>query len=117
MPPRSSGSVRIFYPRYSPEDIVRTLREGLPALLRELPLQLMVLFGSYARGNYTVASDVDLLLVYSGGKRPDDYVLARRILGIPRLELHIYTDAEYQKVKNTVQRWVQEGVVLWSKES
>ena len=116
MPPRSSVSVRIFYPRYSPEDIIRTLKEKVPILLEKLPLRLVVLFGSYARGNHTVASDVDLLLVYSGEKHPDDYVLARRTLGIPRLELHIYTDAEYQTVKNTVQRWVEEGIILCSQE-
>lgn len=116
MPPRSSGSVRISYPRWKPEDVIRTIQERLPALLERLPLELVALFGSYARGNYTVASDVDLFLVYSGEKRPDDYVLVKRVLGIPRLEPHVYAEAEYQEVKSAVWRWIQEGIVLWSRE-
>jgi len=63
---KSSGSVRIFYPRVSRRDVIDRLKRQLPALDAELPLLLAVLFGSYARGDYTVASDVDLLLVYQG---------------------------------------------------
>ncbi|MBC7218102.1 MAG: hypothetical protein H5U36_08205 [Candidatus Caldatribacterium sp.] len=85
--------MRISYPRWKPEDVIRTIQERLPALL-----------------------DVDLLLVYSGEKRPDDYVLVKRVLGIPRLEPHIYTEAEYQEVESAIRRWIQEGIVLWSRE-
>jgi len=41
----------------------------LDELKERLYLLLVVLFGSYAEGNYTVASDVDLLVVYDGEKR------------------------------------------------
>jgi len=43
----------------------------LDELKERLYLLLVVLFGSYAKGNYTVASDVDLLVVYDGEKRED----------------------------------------------
>ncbi|MGQ9780086.1 MAG: nucleotidyltransferase domain-containing protein [Bacillota bacterium] len=37
-----------------------------PELETRLPLRLVALFGSYGRGNYTAASNVDLLVVYRG---------------------------------------------------
>lgn len=66
MEEKSSSSVRVFYPRFNREDIIHLITKNLGNLKRELPLLLVVLFGSYAKGNYTVASDVDLLVVYEG---------------------------------------------------
>jgi len=43
------------------------LRKRISALEGKLPLKRVVLFGSYAKGRQTVASDVDLLVVYTGG--------------------------------------------------
>ncbi|MGQ9477637.1 MAG: nucleotidyltransferase domain-containing protein [Candidatus Bipolaricaulia bacterium] len=55
-----------------------------------LPLALVVLFGSYARGNYTtVASDVDLLIVYKGEPREGAFALVKEELALPRLEPHL----------------------------
>lgn len=58
----SSSSVRVFYPKYSRADVIRILREGVRELAGVLPITRVVLFGSYARGTYTVASDVDLFV-------------------------------------------------------
>lgn len=109
---RSSGSVRIFYPGFDQAELLRTLRERLGRLESKLPLVRVVLFGSYARGTYTVGSDVDLLVVYRGESRPDAYALAKRLLAIPRLEPHLYTEAEYQGARTTVDRMVRDGVTL-----
>jgi len=111
---RSLGSVRIFYPEFDREEILRILSERLGALDAKLPLIRVVLFGSYARGNYTVASDVDLLIVYRGKPRPDAYAMTKRILGIPRLEPHLYSQAEYEKMKGTISRMSEAGIVLFS---
>jgi hypothetical protein len=73
----------------------------------------VVLFGSYAKGTYTVGSDVDLLVVYRGESRPDAYALVKRALSVPRLEPHVYTEAEYEAVASTVNRMVQGGVTLF----
>lgn len=110
---RSSGSVRIFYPEFDREEIVRILSERLGALDARLPLIRVVLFGSYARGNYTVASDVDLLIVYRGKPRADAYIIAKRILDIPRLEPHPYSQAEYDKMKRVISRMSEAGIVLF----
>lgn len=115
MPARSSSSVRIFYPKFDRAWLVRALQEGIERLGTELPIRRVVLFGSYAHGNYTVASDVDLLIMYRGDPRPDAYALTKRILNIPRVEPHLYTEAEYEAVAPTVDRMIKGGVVVLSR--
>jgi hypothetical protein len=104
--------VRIFYPAFDKTELLRALRERLGRLESELPLVRVILFGSYARGTYTVGSDVDLLIVYRGEPRADAYALAKRALAIPRLEPHLYTEAEYRGARTTVDRMVRDGVTL-----
>jgi len=112
MPGRSSSSVRVFYPKFRRAELLQTLDERLPELAAVLPLVRVVLFGSYAKGNYTVGSDVDLLIVYRGDPRPDAYALAKEILTIPRLEPHLYTIDEYKGLQDSVDRMSAGGVVL-----
>lgn len=114
MPRKSSSSARVFYPAFATEGVVRALRLRLAALAGELPLRLVILFGSYAKGNYTIASDVDLLVVYRGNKREDDYAVVKRMLNLPRLEPHVYTETEYEEVQESLHRWIEEGIVLWA---
>ena len=75
---RSSSSVRVFYPRFNRAQLVEHIEKGLPSLQKLLPLRLVVLFGSYARGNYTVASDIDLLVVYDGEIREDAFAVVKK---------------------------------------
>lgn len=111
-PRGSSSSVRVSYPRLNRERIIQILVERLEELRTELPVVRVVLFGSYARGNYTAASDVDLLVVYRGGVRKDAYALVKGIIGIPRLEPHLYTDTEYERMRDTITKMVKDGIVL-----
>lgn len=104
--------MRVFYPAFDRAEIIQTLSERLPALEAQLPLVRVVLFGSYAKGNYTAASDVDLLIVYKGQARDDAYAIAKKILAIPRLEPHLYTDEEYKKMKGTLTKMLEGGIVL-----
>lgn len=115
MPERSSSSVRVFYPKFDGGWLIRALRERIEGLEAELPIRRVVLFGSYAKGTSTVASDVDLLVIYQGAPRADAYALTKRTLNIPRLEPHLYTEAEYEAVASTVERMIEGGVVVLSK--
>ena len=108
----SSSSVRVFYPALDRAGLIATLRERLGLLKRKLPLVKVILFGSYATGTYTVGSDVDLIVVYRGEPRPDAYALVKRALAIPRLEPHLYSEAEYETARATVDRMVRGGVPL-----
>ena len=113
MQKRYSNTVRIFYPRFDREEIEERIRDGLDELKERLNLLLVVLFGSYAKGNYTVASDVDLLVVYDGEKREDAYALVRKTLDILGLEPHVYTRREYYQMKDTIERMTRGGVVIF----
>lgn len=114
MQKESSSSVRIFYPVFDKEELIRKLKEKLRDLAMELPLSFVALFGSYAKGNYTVASDVDLLIVYGGEERKDAFVTVKRTLDIPLLEPHVYTEDEYEKLKEVIGRMIAKGIVLFS---
>ena len=116
MPRGSSSSVKVFYPKLDRETVIKLLSERLKELREKLPLTRVVLFGSYARGNYTVGSDVDLLVVYEGEARPDAYALVKKTLRIPRLEPHLYTEEEYRSMRGTLEKMSKDGVVLFSKD-
>ena len=110
---KSSGSVQIFYPKFNREELIQAIRKKLGDLNKKLPLQLVVLFGSYAKGNYTVASDADLLVIYRGKERKDAYATVKKTLGVSRLEPHVYPDSEYEKMKKTIGKMTKDGVVLF----
>ncbi|MCE2405305.1 MAG: nucleotidyltransferase domain-containing protein [Dehalococcoidia bacterium] len=92
--------------------MVERLRARLPELLRVLPVRLAVLFGSYAKGTYTVASDVDLLVVYAGRPREDVFAVVKKVMALRGLEPHVYSEGEYLAVKPTIDRMIEGGVVL-----
>lgn len=114
MPKRSSNSVRVFFPKFDAIELVRALREGITRLQAMLPIRQVVLFGSYAKGTYTVASDVDLLVIYQDPPRADAYALTKRVLNIPRLEPHLYTETESQAMAHKISRMIEGGIVLLS---
>lgn len=112
MPKKSSSSVRVFYPKFDTQWVVKTLKEHLPQLQKQLPIKMVALFGSYAKGNYTVASDVDVLVIYEGPARENAYNLVWDAFHIPRLEPHVYSEEEYKQIKSTVDRMMVGGIVI-----
>ncbi|MBP8639267.1 MAG: nucleotidyltransferase domain-containing protein [Dictyoglomi bacterium] len=116
MQKRLSGSVRVFYPKLNREEVVELLLQKFKILEKKLPIIRVVLFGSYAKGNYTVGSDVDILVIYDGEKRNDDYAIVKKTLNIPRLEPHIYTKEEYEKIKDVLEKMTKDGILLFYKD-
>lgn len=110
---RSSSSVRVFYPKYDTYRLVETIGQKIESLREVLPIKLVVLFGSYARGNYTVASDIDLLVIYKGQLRQDAYAAVRETIDIPQLEPHVYAEAEYSKQEKIIERMRRGGKVIY----
>ncbi len=117
MPTRSFGSVRIFSPPYSREELIERLREGVRRLAAVLPLKRAVLFGSWSRGRATAFSDVDLLVVYAGEPRDDAYRLVSSTIKLRGLEPHVYAEDEAQRLEATLQRMTEDGVVLYPEPS
>jgi hypothetical protein len=108
----SSNSVRIFYPEFSKEELIQTIARKLETLSANLPVVKIVIFGSYAKGNYTARSDIDLLVIYRGKPQREAYAITKKILDIPRLEPHLYTEEEYKNMKDTIDKMSQGGIVL-----
>jgi hypothetical protein len=102
--------VKVFYPPFNLEGLLALLRQRLPALQGQLPLKRVVLFGSYAKGRQTVASDIDVLVVYTGRPRADAYELVKRMLNIRRLEPHVYAEEEYEHARIVVERMIRDGI-------
>jgi len=78
----------------------------------QLPLKRVVLFGSWAKGRQTVASDVDVLVVYAGRPRADAYALVKRMLNLPRLEPHVYAEEGYEQARTVVERMIGGGISI-----
>lgn len=114
---KSSASVRVFYPKWTRERLVVELRSRLPVLARRLPLARVLLFGSFAKGRFTAASDIDLLVVYRGEPREDAYAVVRKALNVPGLEPHVYTLEEFEVSRPTIERMTQDGIVLFEMET
>ena len=103
----------VFNPQPSSEEMIPRLKAGLQELSRSLPLVRLVLFGSYATGSYTVGSDVDLLVVHEGKPRRDAYRLVKQVMGIPRLEPHVYTEQEAEVAKDKLELMLQRSVPIY----
>jgi hypothetical protein len=84
----------------------------MKVLKARLPVAKVVLFGSYARGNYTVGSDIDVLIVYRGEPRDDAYAIAKKTLGMSRLEPHLFAEKEYGMVEKSISRMTAGGVKI-----
>lgn len=77
MPVKYYGSVKVFYPELSREELVARLRGAMPALQEALPVTRVVLFGSWAKGRATAFSDVDLMVLYKDPPRDDAFRLVK----------------------------------------
>lgn len=106
-------SVRVFFPRFDQAELIQLLEERMAVLDKAFPLLQVTLFGSYARGNYTVASDVDLLVVYRGQPREDGFAITKRVLDV--LEPHVYSEEEFKQAQGRIARMTEEGIVLFSR--
>ncbi|MGB4258737.1 MAG: nucleotidyltransferase domain-containing protein [Phycisphaerae bacterium] len=109
---KSLSSVKVFYPPYSRDEVIEQIRTGAKKLNVILSLQKVILFGSYAGNRHTVASDIDLLVVYRGTTRQDAYSLVRKHIPLPRLEPHVYSEEEYRRLEENIKRMVAKGVVI-----
>jgi len=60
-----------------------------------------------------VASDIDLLIIYADPPQEDAYKIVRKKLAFAQLELHIYSQSEYRQNKKTIDKMLEDGVLIW----
>lgn len=104
---KSSNSVRIYYPKFSLEEVIEELKKSTSIIHEGFELDKVVLFGSYARNEYTIASDIDILVIYDESKSDEDrvYKTLMKNIKLPRVELHILSKKEYEKKKGS--KWIK----------
>jgi len=59
-----------------------------------------------------VASDIDVLFIYSGPTLPTAYKTIRETLALPKLEAHIYSEAEADSNRSVVDRMIEDGIKI-----
>ncbi len=101
--------------------VAKTLPQAIERLVSELKPEKIILFGSYAYGNPTPDSDVDLLIIMkTAAKEIDRYVTVSNLL-YPRefpVDIIVKTpqeiEAEYQKRGNFFMREIlTKGMVIY----
>ncbi len=112
----SYGSVKVFWPDFSREELIERLHGFMPALQRALPVTTTVLFGSWAKGRATVASDIDLMVIYEDPEIADAFSRVRGAVDIMGLEPHIYTQSQAAKLKKTLDAMMDGGVDLLERD-
>lgn len=116
MPKRYTSSVKVFFPKLSREEVTEELGRCAAGLREELGLERVILFGSYARGTYTVASDIDIMIVFDGEKSREDEVHRRMMkeIRLPRVELHLVSKGDLKAYRAS--KWMrvmeEEGVKI-----
>lgn len=116
MPTESSRSATISWPTRTQDDLVASIWEALPALQENLPVQRVILFGSYATGRATLTSDVDLLVVYQGPPREDAFATVKKTLPIRGLEPHVYTCESADAQADLLARMTRNGRLVFDAE-
>ena len=110
------SSVMVFYPSLDRDEVVGLLRKRLPELAKKLPLVKAVLFGSYAKGNFTVASGVDSTPRLQGAIAGGCLRRGEKDLAIPKLEVHVYSEEEHQRLRETIRRMEADGIVAFERK-
>lgn len=109
----SSSSVRVFYPSFDRAQLVEVLKKRLVSLSSVLPVKKVFLVGSWAQGRQTAFSDIDLIVIYDDPPREDAYRLVRDHVRLRGLEPHVFSEEESKRLKPTIDRMTQKGIVLF----
>ncbi|MBS7645413.1 MAG: nucleotidyltransferase domain-containing protein [Candidatus Bathyarchaeia archaeon] len=99
--------MRVFFPKFNRDEVAAKIREYAAELREKLGLEKVVLFGSYAKGTYTAASDIDLLIVFDDEKSSEGtvYRTLMKNIKLPRMELHLIPKSELPSYEGT--RWMR----------
>jgi uncharacterized protein len=81
-----------------PLEIIQVIRRLKARLLPDLPIKRVFLFGSYAKGNFTENSDIDVCIIADGVQNNFSSMLNVAPIGVhidPRIEAVVFSSNEY----------------------
>ncbi len=107
MQKKYSSSVKVFFPKFSLEEVIMEVGRVVSLLSESLALKKVIIFGSYAKRRYTAGSDIDLFVVFDDTRCAKDnvYKTLMKNIKLPRLELHILSLKEYQEINGS--KWIK----------
>ncbi|MEM2971940.1 MAG: nucleotidyltransferase domain-containing protein [Candidatus Bathyarchaeia archaeon] len=99
--------MKVFFPKFNREEVIKEVSRCTAELREKLGLESVILFGSYAKENYTVASDIDLLIIFDDEKSSGDEVYKCLMMSIqlPRIELHLIPKKDFKAYKTS--KWMK----------
>jgi len=100
-----------------PYKVKNTIAEFLQALqMNNIPIRRAILFGSYAQGNYTEWSDIDLAIVseaFQGDRMEDrDKIRPIKLSISSELEVLPYTPEDFTEEDPFVKEIIETGIEL-----
>ena len=118
MQKRFLNFAKVYYPKFKREEVVKVLRENLKDFRLKQDIRKAYLFGSYATKKFTVASDIDILVVVDDKVDKNKfYNILVKSLKLKGLELHILKESEYLNLKRLNSKWIKtienEGILIW----
>lgn len=103
--------------------MIETLKEIFAPIFRRHKVQRAILFGSFARGDQTSRSDIDLILIQKTSQpflqryEPILFELNKAIQG-HAVDILIYTPQEFLEIQHRpfIRQALAEGIVLYEHE-
>ena len=101
-----------------PEKVIMTIKDYLQNLSNEIPIERALLFGSYAKGNFSKDSDVDIAIFseyFNNMKRVDGIrFLLRKAVNYPDIDLQPipFTHKDYIEMDGFVTEVLKHGIEI-----
>lgn len=117
MEEKSLSSVKFFYPKYkTTEEIVKILKRDIKKIKNIVGIEKVVLFGSYAKGNFTGRSDIDVFFLVKS-KNKNLYKIIKKNILLFNLQPHIFTKEQYLKMKEKIEKMIEKGITIFEKNN
>ena len=93
---------------------IAEIKSCIVPVVKKYPIERVILFGSYARGGATEASDIDLVVESSGKMRNSNiFTLGGDLLVALPVRVDVYDILEINESSPLYNRIKEEGVVIY----
>ena len=93
---------------------INEIKNRLYPIIKNYPVIKVTLFGSYARGDATESSDIDLVIDNAGMMlNRKIFALGGELLSALPVRVDVYDVMELNKSSGLYERFVHEGVVIY----
>ena len=93
---------------------INEIKQAVIPLVEEYPVRRVILFGSYARGDATENSDVDLIIDSEGQLNGFDFfgIVGTMVKAMP-IKIDVFELAEVKRPSKMFDKIMEEGVVIY----